>query len=142
MAKLDQFEKLSRSERQYRYFSEDFKRKKVQEIDRGLATVIEVSRAYQVSKTAVYRWLHKYSKNIQKQERLVVESKSDTVKIGMLKDRIVELERMVGQKQIQIEFLDKLIELAGEQYGEDLKKKHSTAPLVGSGKKGKRTSTQ
>jgi hypothetical protein len=53
----------------------------------------------------------------------VVEAKSDTRKIKLLEERIKELERMVGKKQIALEFKDKMIEIAEETYGIDIKKK-------------------
>lgn len=59
----------------------------------------------------------------KKQVKQVVEAKSDTQKIKALEARIKELERMVGQKQILIEFKDKMIEIAENTYGVDIKKK-------------------
>ena len=133
MASLKEFEKLTTRERLHRYFSDDFKRKKVSEIDRNLTTVAEVCREYQVTGWAVYKWIYKYSRMRKKSERQVVESKSDTKKILALKEKIKELERLVGQKQIQIDFLDKLIDLAEEDMGIEIKKKGSTRHSDGSG---------
>lgn len=41
-------------------------------------------------------------------------------------DRISELERMVGKKQIEIEFLNKVIEICSDELGYDVKKKNIT----------------
>lgn len=138
MAKRDQF--TERRQRQNRYFSESFKRKKVREIERNVVTVLEVSREYAVSTTAVYKWLYKFSRHYQKQVKQVVEPMSDTRKIKELKAQVKELERLVGQKQIQIEFKDKMIEVAEEMYGVDIKKKLGSPQSSGSGKTGKNTS--
>jgi hypothetical protein len=62
----------------------------------------------------------------KKAERLIVESKSDTQKILDLKKQIAELERLLGQKQIQLEFKDTMIEIAEEMYKIDIKKKLGT----------------
>lgn len=70
---------------------------------------------------------------------MVVEAKSDTRKITALKEKVKELERIVGQKQIQIDFFDKMIELAEEEYGIEIKKKRSTPRSAGSGRSGKST---
>jgi hypothetical protein len=51
-----------------------------------------------------------------------VESKSDTSKIIALEKRIAELERLLGQKQVEIEFKDKMLEIAEKKYGEGTKK--------------------
>ena len=49
------------------------------------------------------------------------------------------LEQMLGQKQILIEFQQKMIELAEEEYGIDIKKKLETEPSSISEKTGKDT---
>ena len=116
-------EKLTLSERRRRSFSENFKRKKVQEIETGQTRVCDICKQYQVSKTNVHRWISKFGSMKSKKERLIVESQSDTVELLALKKRIAELERIVGQKQIMIDYKDKMIELAEEEYGIDIKKK-------------------
>ena len=68
-----------------------------------------------------------------KKERLVVESESDTRQLIELKKRLSELERIIGQKQILIDFQNKMIELAEETYGVDIKKKFFTPPPATSG---------
>ncbi len=114
--------KQSTQERRYRKFSHTFKLSKVREIEQGKTTVSQVSKAYEVTDTAVYNWIKKYGQ-MKKPERTVVESKSDTGKILALQKRVAELERMLGQKQIEIEFKDKMIDLAEQTYGVDIKKK-------------------
>jgi transposase len=120
--------------RQRRYFSEDFKRKKVAELEKKLTTVLEISRQYEVSDSAVYKWLDKYSLMRKKAIRMVVEAESDTARIKALRDHISELERLLGQKQFEIDFLRKQMDIVSDQYGVDLKKKASGTPSSGSGK--------
>jgi len=121
-------EKLTLSERRRRSFSEDFKRKKVQEIETGQSRVCDICRQYQVSTTNVYRWISKFGSMRSKKERLIVETQSDTIQNIELKKRVAELERIVGQKQIIIDFQEKMIDLAEEEYGIDIKKKYETRP--------------
>lgn len=142
MANLLEYERLTVKERQCRYFSEELRRRKVSEIERGMTSVAEVSREYQVSRTAIYAWMRRYGRMRKKQERMVVESLSDTRKIAALRERIKELERIIGQKQIQIDVFDKMMELAEEKYGIDIKKKCSTPPSAGSGSTVKGTGTK
>ena len=123
--------------RTVRNFSETFKRQKVQEIERKLTTVLEVSRQYEVSRAAVYNWLNCYSMNNKQGVRLIIEPMSDAKKIKELQARIKELERLVGQKQIQLEFNEKMIEIAEELYQIDIKKKFGSRPSDGSGTTGK-----
>jgi transposase len=120
-----------------RYFSEDFKKQKVQEITSKKITIREVSIIYDVALQSVYNWLYKYSPENQKQTKVVVEMESEAQKTLFYKDRVADLERLIGQKQIQIEFLEKLIELASEEFQTDVKKNFSLKLLNGSDKASK-----
>lgn len=125
---------LSRQERRMRRFSESFKREKVKEIELGYSTPTEISRQYQVTRANVHRWIRKFGTMGNKKEKLVIESESDTRQLLELKKKVAELEQIIGQKQILIDFKDKMIELAEEEYGVDIKKKYSTQRSPGSGK--------
>lgn len=125
--------------RQNRYFSNDIKKKIVRDLERNFNSVGDVCKAYQVSRTSVYRWIFKYSAMAKKQVKQVVESKSDTQKIKALQERIKELERIVGQKQLLLEFKDKMIEIAEATYGVDIKKKVGSRLSSGTTSTGKST---
>jgi len=56
-----------------------------------------------------------------KKERMIVETESDTRQLIALKKRISELEQIIGHKQILIDFQSKMIDLAEETYGVDIK---------------------
>lgn len=127
---------------QCRYFSADFKKKRVQELENNLASVSDICKTYKVSRTSVYRWLYHYSSMAKKQVRQVVESKSDTKKIQLLESRIKELERIIGQKQILIDFQDKMIEIAENTYDVDIKKKLGSKLSSGTGATETNTSTK
>jgi transposase-like protein len=122
MATRQQFE-LSTDERRKRTFSEEFKKQKVKEIERKQTTVLEVSKAYQVRANNVYKWIDKYSLKDKNGVRLVVEMESETKRVLALLQKVAELERIVGQKQIVIDFQEKMIELAEQEYNVDIKKK-------------------
>ena len=126
-------EKLTNEERRRRRFSESFKRKKVQEIESGQTKIPDICRIYQVSRSNVDKWRQKYGSMQQKKERLIIESDSDTLKVIELQKQVAELERIIGQKQIEIDFKDKMIDLAEEVYRVDIKKKFCTRPSNGSG---------
>ena len=121
-----------------RYFSESFKISKVREIEQNLSTVLEISRAYDVTSAAIYQWLYKYSNLRKKGVKQVIEPMSDTRKIEKLKQKIAELEQVVGQKQILLEFQEKMMELASKEVGYDLKKKYGSRLSSTSGKTGKK----
>jgi len=58
---------------------------------------------------------------------------SQSERIKRLEARIKELERAVGQKQMRIEYLEKMIEIAKEEYDIDIKKNLSTLRSDGLG---------
>jgi transposase-like protein len=140
MAQRKQFT-LTVKERQLRSFSEEFKRQKVREIEQKKCTVSEVCRQYEVAQASVRKWLLQYSVSYVAGTRTIVESESDTKKILELQKRIAELERLVGQKQIQLDFKEKMIELAEEYYRIDIKKKFESKRSSGSGDTGNRSDT-
>ncbi len=132
MATRQQFTQ-STEERRRRSFSEEFKIKKVREIEQKITTIAQVSRQYEVRDSNVSKWLVKYGQNYMKAVKTIVESESDTVQIASLKARLAELERIIGQKQVQLDFKEKMIDLAEEIYGVDIKKKFASTPLSGTG---------
>ena len=129
--------KMSTDERQLRTFSESFKIQKVQEIERKQTKVSEICKQYELTGVAVYKWIAKYGSMKKKKERIIIESESDTKQLLELKRKVAELERIVGQKQILLDFKDKMIDIAEEMYGVDIKKKLSEKPSNTTGKDGK-----
>ena len=125
MATRKQF-KMSRLERQSRSFSDSFKIQKVRELEVGKTKVSELCKQYEVSATSIYRWLNKFGTMTNKKERLIIETDSDTKQLLELKRQLANLEQIIGQKQIIIDFKDKMIDLAEQTYGVDIKKKFST----------------
>lgn len=132
MATRNQF-KQSTQERRLRHFSEDFKKKKVREIEQKVTTIAQISREYEVLQNNVAKWVAKYGQNHMKGVRVIVETESDTAKLIALKAKVADLERIIGQKQVLLDFKDKMIELAEETYGVDIKKKLEQKPLSGIG---------
>lgn len=106
-----------------RIFSTELKKKLVGEIEMNRLTVRNVVNLYQVSQSAVYKWLYKYSSTLAKGVTMVVESDSKEKKLEILYDRISELEKAIGRKQLELEFKDKVIEFCSEELGYDVKKK-------------------
>ena len=109
-----------------RHFSQEFKKSKVTELVEKQITVTQISRLYGVSRVSVYRWLYKYSTHHEKKTNLVIEMESESYKTRRLQQQVAELERIIGQKQLEIDFLNKLLEIGSEEMGFDLKKNFST----------------
>lgn len=127
MATRKQFT-MNEAERRRRHFSDNFKKSKVQELELGRLTISELKRQYEVSSTTIYRWIANFGTMKNKPERIVVETDSDTKELLLLKQKIADLERTVGQKQVLIDFYDKLIDIAEVEYKVDIKKKFGAKP--------------
>lgn len=137
MAKREDFN-MSESERRARRFSENFRKEKVRELELGLVQIRDLCKEYQVADMTVRRWIAKFGSMKGKKERVIVESQSDTIQLLELRKQVAELERIVGQKQLLIDFQQKMIELAEEHYQVDIKKKFSGSASNTSGTKEKR----
>ena len=126
--KVNQQSKKKRKLKERRVFSEAFRQARVKEIDKGLMRVCDMVDLYGVSKQTVYNWLHKYSKEYQKGVVKVVQMESEGHKTRLLLSRVKELEAALGRKQLELEYLERLISLASEELQVDLKKNFATPP--------------
>jgi transposase len=124
MANKDEKTKKSTSFvlRQRRIFSDEFKREKVAEIISGKTTIGKLSKLWDVSDSAIYLWLNKYSPAHQQGTTMVIQKDSEATKVLELQAKIAELERILGQKQLMIDFNEKLIEITSKELAIDLKK--------------------
>lgn len=108
--------------RQRRIFSETFKREKVNEILSCEYSISSFCKLWDVSTTSVYRWIEKYTPEHKKRTTIVVQKDSEYTKTEELAKKVAKLEQALGQKQMQLDYLEKLIELASKEYDMDLKK--------------------
>ena len=124
--------------RKQRKFSDEFKRSIVAEYESGRLSAAQLGRLHSLQEALVYRWIHKFSTfNIQGAR--IVEMKDSTSKrVRDLENKVKELERMVGQKQITIDYLEKMIEIAKDEFQIDIKKNYNTPQSTGSGETGKK----
>lgn len=107
-----------------RTFSEEFRKEKVKEITSGRLKVKDLCSLYDLSRTSVYKWLYLYSEQ-EKGTKTVVQMESEAHKTKLLQQRVAELERAVGQKQLEIDYLNSCFEVASAELGYDIKKKHA-----------------
>lgn len=117
--------------RERRIFTEELKKKVVKDLVSKRTTFKSVMVQHQVSANTVYRWLYKYSPYHEQKCTLVVQMKSEELQSHELRQRLGELERIVGQKQLEIDFLNKLLEVGSSELGFDLKKSFSSPPSNG-----------
>jgi len=122
--------------RESRVFSEVLKKQIVKDLVNKRVTIQQVILEHQVSRHSVYRWLYKYSPLHEQKCTLVVQMKSEEQRKYELQQRVADLERIVGQKQLEIDFLNKLLEVGSKELGFDLKKSFSSPPSNGTGTTG------
>lgn len=115
-----------------RIFTPEVRKKVVLDIERGKATALEASREVGTSLTTIYRWIYRYSRYLKKNQVMVVEDKSESYRTKELEKRLKDAEAALGRKQMEIDFLNKLIEFANEEYQTDIKKNLQNGPLPGS----------
>ena len=106
-----------------RIFSEDLRKEIVKQIELGQLSVTNASREYDVRVPTIYTWLNKYSRNLKKGTRLVMEKDSVEKTILDLRNRILELEAALGRKSLESDLYKTMVELASKEYKTDLKKK-------------------
>ena len=94
-----------------RRYSNDFKKSLVQDFESGRFSVSQLSRLHKIHPQVIYNWLYKFSNFNDRSCRIIEMKESSTDKVKKQEQRIRELEQLLGQKQIKIEFLEKMIEL-------------------------------
>src|SRR4030095_10924446 len=119
--------------RERRIFSEALKKEIIRDIEKGKLSVIQTIREYSIGHGTVYRWIDKYSHNLQRGTVLVMQKKSEATGKEELLARIKELEAALGRKQLEVEVKDKIIEIASEMFGGDIKKKYGEKSYTTSG---------
>ena len=118
--------------RRKRKFSEDFKLKIVKEYESGEFSVVEMTKIYDISYQTIYNWIYKYSKYNNQSIQVVEMKDSQAHKMKQMEARIKELEQAVGQKQMNIDYLEKMIDLAKEHYDIDIIKNSNSQHYGGS----------
>lgn len=118
--------------RKLRVYPEDLKKELVATFESGKFSVLQLEKLYGIPNVSIYNWIYKYSSFNDKGYR-VMESKSSTSnKLKELSQKVRDLEQAIGQKQIMIDYLEKMIELAKTDLNIDIKKNYSTPPSAGS----------
>ena len=108
--------------RKLRIYSDDFKKEIVAIYESGKFSVLQLEKLYGVSNASIYSWIYKFSTFNEKGFRIVEMKESGAKKLKQLEQKVKELEQAVGQKQIKIDYLEKIIEIAKDDLKIDIKK--------------------
>ena len=74
--------------------------------------------------------MYKHSRYLKKNSVIVVENQSEQYKRKELEQKINDYEAALGRKQMEIDMLNKLIDIANEEYHTDLKKTYQGCTRV------------
>lgn len=117
-----------RAYRIQRVFSEDLRKEIVARVESGHLSIAQASRDYDVSGQSIYNWLNKYSRNLKRGTRIVMEKDSFDKKVSDLQQQIRELEAALGRKSLESDLYKTIVELASKEYKTDLKKNYGNRP--------------
>lgn len=106
-------------ERALHRYSEELKRRIVEEIEGGHLSIREASRETRAGVTQVQKWLDEYGRFKPKRDVVEVVMKSE-------QDKINELEKALAEAHLKIRVYDELIRQADKRYKTDLKKSFGT----------------
>lgn len=107
-----------------RVFSEELRKELVARIESGHLSVAQAMRDYDVSGQSIYNWLNKYSRNLKRGTRIVMEKDSVEKSISDLQRQIRELEAALGRKTLESDLYKTIVDLASKEYKTDLKKNY------------------
>ena len=114
-----------------RHYSDDFKKELVRIFESGEYSILQLKNLYGVGNQSIYNWIYKFSTFNEKGIRVVEMKKSSSLKLKELSQKVKDLERIVGQKQIKIDYLEKMIDIAKDEFNIDFKKKYNTSQSAG-----------
>lgn len=120
-----------------RIYSEAFKLQVVKSYESGKRTVLELVREFDLREPTVYNWIYKYSDYNKKSLQIVEMKDSQQHKLQDLERQVRDLQQALGRKQMNVDFLEKMIDLANDHYNIDIKK-NSNTPHSGGSKETKR----
>lgn len=124
--------------KKFKRYSIDFKKQIVKEFESGKFSVLQLEKLHGISNASIYKWIYQYSNYNEKDYRVIEMKKSSIKKVKYLEAKVKELERIVGSKQIMIDYLEKMMEIAKEELDIDIKKNFGTQQSNGSKKTGKK----
>jgi transposase len=104
-------------------YSDAFKLKVVNEIERGRLTISQASRLYEIFGTnTLYQWLRKYGKNDLIKKVVRIEMKDEKSIIKEKEERIRELESALSSVTLHNICLQSYIDVVDENISEEEKK--------------------
>ena len=118
--------------RKYRRYSEEFKRSIVKDYESGSYTIYQLQGLHGISAQSIYSWIYKYSTFNAKGYHVVEQQDNSKKKLKDLEKQVKDLQAALGRKQIMIDYLETMMEVAKDELNIDIKKNYGTPPSKGS----------
>ncbi len=122
--------KQARKIKETKVFTESARKAIVKELENGMVKA-EACRKYSVSYGTLYNWLNKYSTKFQTKPKIIVESKKEADSYKALQDELKQAYELLGRSQMEVMFLQQLLEHASDELKIDIKKNFGTNPFSG-----------
>jgi transposase-like protein len=122
---------MTKSKKSYYRYSICFKEKVIEEVSSG-SGISEVCRRYGINGTStVQSWIKKFGRDELLNTVVRIEMKGERDRLKELESENRALKIVVAEKTMALDAMEKLVEIANEHYGTDLKKIESK-PFTGS----------
>lgn len=121
---------MQKSGKVIKRYSLAFRQKVVSEIESGKLSISEARKLYDINGCETIQcWIKKMGKNQLLSKVVRIEMIDETNQLRELNRQIKELESALAQAYVKNLSLEKIIEIASKEYGEDIKKKYDTKAL-------------
>lgn len=108
-------------------YSRAFRQKVVKEIEEGKITISGAQKLYNIgSLHTIQNWVKRMGMNHLLTKVVRIEEADEQQEILVIRKEKRELESALAQAHLKIVCLEKILEIAGREYGEDFKKKYDT----------------
>jgi len=112
--------------RKHRRYSDSFKKQIVSDFESGKYSVLQLERLHGIKNSSIYSWIYKFSTFNEKGYRVIEMEDSTTNKVKDLELKVKELEAALGRKQIMVDYLETMIDVAKDELNIDIKKNYAT----------------
>ena len=120
----------------FKIYSEAFKKKVVREVESNKLSKEQAKHKYHIGgNTTVLNWCRKYGKLNYFVSNYRITMPNKEVVEQALKQRIKELERELSDAKLKIKVHEAMIDIAEDQFGIDIRKKHGIKQSASVGKK-------
>lgn len=108
-------------------YSRAFRQKVVNEIEEGKLKINQAKKLYDIKGCdTIQRWIKSLGKNELLNKVVRIDLSDEVNKLKELEKEKHQMESALAKAHLKIMSLEKVLKIASEEYGEDIKKKYDT----------------